>query len=129
MKSKQIIINVLKWTARISGLLVIALFVFMLSASLIGSIMEGDTFNPSDIQLADYLMMSSIPILFSVGVIIAWKRELIGGIIIIISVFLFNFFDFLLRRDCMEFNVFFWQIMIIGALFIIVSILKHRKKE
>jgi hypothetical protein len=120
MSGKNIFINVLKWTARISGILVIALFLFMGVASII----FGEEFVPW--TTAEILMGLCIPLLFGVGAIVGWKNEFKGAIIIFASVFLFNLIDFMMRESFEEFNIYFWQLAIIGIIYLIVYMYKKK---
>jgi hypothetical protein len=120
MSGKNIFINVLKWTARISGILVIALFLFMGAASLI----FGEQFVPW--TTAEILMGLCIPLLFGAGAIVGWKSEFKGATIIFASVFLFNLIDFMMRENFEEFNVYFWQLAIIGIIYLIVYMYKEK---
>lgn len=71
MKTKQVII--IRWIARITGAFLIALVVFMFVAD------DGPP-NPFELTDIELQLFASMTLMF-VGLVIAYKNELIGGLI------------------------------------------------
>ncbi len=117
MKEKTI--KTLRFSARITSIAILLVF-------LIFFVGEGIVSNLETLKIEDILLLSLIPGLLLVGTIIAWKRELLGGIIICISILTFNFIDYFLHSDT-AFSPNFLIIILVGILFIIVGINKKIK--
>ena len=70
METKQV--TIIRWTARIAGLLLIAIVVLMMFADGL----------PNPYELTDKeLQLFAAMIIMTVGLIIAYKREILGGLL------------------------------------------------
>lgn len=75
--------GILNWTARIWSILSIAFILIFFLGSLLGPDKGGES-NPS---LLDFIFF---PIGLVIGLILAWKWKLTGGIIAVLSIILFH---------------------------------------
>ena len=80
--SISIIVIILRWVARITGALMIALFLMLFISGAWGAIMSGTNTNP--ISSFDILQLSLMG-LFMIGLGMAWKWELLGSVIALSS--------------------------------------------
>jgi len=125
-KTKQTIyLTTLKYTARIlSTITLIFITIFIL-----GHIFFPDA--ESSITFTESIGFLFFPIGFSIGLIIAYKNELLGGIITLISFIFFVIFIYILRGIfiiAMD-HLFFTILNIPGILYIIVGILSKTKHK
>jgi hypothetical protein len=72
--------NVIRWIARLISIVVILIWGFFLTADIIGGSQGGAQLLTKD----DYIQFFMMAIWF-VGLIVAWRKEFIGGIIILIA--------------------------------------------
>lgn len=118
MKSKRLT-NIILWTARILGSIIIAFVIFFLAAHIFGNNESGEGFRDSK-EIITFLLF---PIGSTIGLAIAWKWEGLGGIITIISMIGL----FYLRPDLL--NSFYIVIPIIpGLLFIAYWLITKNRK-
>jgi len=101
--------NVLKWIARVSGSLVGIFF-------LIFVIGEGFYYGATYSSNYESILILFIPVCLIAGIVIAWWREGLGGLIIIGAVVMFNVAVLALFPDQSYYNFEFWGLMILGAL-------------
>lgn len=73
----------------VDALRTIARFWSVLSISLILLFIFGEGIAPSKLTLIEWIGFLFFPVGLTVGLIIAWKKELIGGLIAIVSVLAF----------------------------------------
>ena len=71
--------KVLRWTARIFSIIIVSFLWFMLSAHYFGSAEDPPEF-----------FMTTFLLILPIGLIIAWKWELYGSIIVFISLIIFH---------------------------------------
>ncbi len=68
------------WTARFTSLLsVVVLLLFFI----------GESFNPAKLTAKEWTLFFFFPIGVMVGLLVGWKKELIGGLISVLSLVLF----------------------------------------
>ena len=120
MKNKmQITIKVLRWTARISSILLISFFMFFFIADLFEAI--GRT-TSEPMKSKDIINLSLMGIMF-IGLLLAWKKEFAGGLITVLS-FIVN--------ASINHQIIFWVMLIYpltGMLFMIVWWLNNRLEK
>ena len=104
--------NVFKWIARIVGSLIGLFFLLF---------MIGEGFSYSAVYPTAYesVLFLFIPIGLVAGIVVAWWKEGLGGLIIIGSVFLFNIAELSLFPDEIYYSFEFWWLLILGALYLI----------
>jgi hypothetical protein len=83
MKNPAKTINIIRWITRIFSILTALLF-------LVFFIGEADFSTVNTIAFGEWVMIFFEPVLLIIGMAIAWKREMLGGIIVVASVLLFN---------------------------------------
>ena len=76
-------LRLLRWIALISGSLVLAFVAFMLGADLIGAMQEGRSWGHMDVS--DTLQFLLFPIGLLVGLVLAYKWEMLGGAVTVMS--------------------------------------------
>lgn len=114
---EQKLITVLRWVTRILGMLTVLLFaVFFIG--------EADFSQPINLTTGEIFLMLCIPVALIAGIIIAWKKEILGGIIIVISVFAFNIISMILEGFTFELEM--GLFLFIGLLYIICGIADRR---
>ncbi len=101
--------NVLKWIARVSGILVGLFF-------LVFAIGEGFYYGITTPAADEAVLMMFIPVGMIAGIVVAWWKEGLGGLIIIGSVVLFNIAQLALFPGQSSYYYAFWWLMILGAL-------------
>lgn len=77
------VILIIRWVTRIISLVFAGIFLLFIIGE--GNIKEFVTLSTSEIFLVIF-----VPLLYILGVAVSWKKELIGGIIILVSVIGFN---------------------------------------
>jgi hypothetical protein len=118
---KNRIISVIRWTVRIVCLLIIGLFLLFFVG-------EGSIGELSSLSFTEISLMIFIPLLFTLGVIVSFKKELIGGVLIILSVIGFNAVDRIASGQLSgEFE--FASLVIPGILFIVLWYLSNKLKK
>jgi len=118
MNNAEKMISVLRWTTRILSMLIALLF-------LVFFIGEADFTEPISLSVGEVFMILSIPVLLIAGIIVAWKREVLGGIIIILSVLCFNMAA-MISEKYFTFELEFGLFLILGLMFIICGVSKRR---
>ena len=112
---------IVMWFARVVGVLILALF-------LVFGIGEGFSGMGNWLPLNEYVMLLFIPIMTVAGIIIAWRRPILGGYLIIGSVVLFNLIDVIVFSGNQFLNLDFGWLVVLGLLFV-VSSHAHMKKN
>jgi hypothetical protein len=79
-RTRNIITLYVRWTARIWSIF---------SIGLVLAFLVGEGFDPAKIKITEWLGFLFFPVGISVGMILAWRREGVGGIITIGSLFAF----------------------------------------
>ena len=109
--------NIIKWIARVVGIIVGLVFIVF-------AIGEGVYSGSSGPTAYEFVLFLFIPIGLIAGIVIAWWKEGVGALIIIASVIMFNISGLALFPDDIYF-IDFW-----GLLFLAVpNILAIRPKE
>jgi hypothetical protein len=112
----------IRWIARIWGIFIIILF-------LIFGIGEGVVESFVTPVWQELVLLFFIPLTLVVGIVIAWFKEVVGGIIIISSVLLFNITDVLLLSGNKFLDLDFGWLAILGLLFLLCPKTKKRKEQ
>lgn len=113
-------ISVLRWITRVIGILIVLLF-------LVFFIGEADFSQPVSLTLPEMLSILCIPVLLIIGIVIAWKKEVLGGIIILASVLIFNLIWYI--AEGFSFELEFGIFMLLGLLYIICGVADRRLNE
>lgn len=113
-------VTVLSWAAKI----VAAGFVVLFLVFFIG---EGGPGELMSLNWAEKLGLAFMPVVFAVGLVIAWKRERTGGIVMLISVFGFNLVRVIFKREFTEFEFAF--LLIPGMILALMPYLSGRMKS
>ncbi|HRD53148.1 MAG TPA: hypothetical protein PKY96_10935 [Flavobacteriales bacterium] len=110
--------RVLLWTARITGTLLLAFLLFMLIGHLLGDANgpEGMRFNGGK-EIMSFILF---PVCSIIGLALAYKRELLGGLIAVLSMVLL----FVMRPDLLMSS--FVLVMLPGALYVIHSLMARK---
>ncbi len=107
-----------RWAARLTGIAIGGLFLLFF-------IGEGNVSQLMQVSRVEWALIACIPILFIIGVIVAWKREIIGGVVILISVIAFNTIDMAAARTFTG-NIEFAFVTIPGILFLLAAFLDRK---
>ncbi|MEX1378380.1 MAG: hypothetical protein AB1Z23_13020 [Eubacteriales bacterium] len=117
---EQKIIAILRWTTRILGLLIVLLFaVFFIG--------EADFSEPIHLTIAEIFLILCIPVTLIIGIIIAWKKEILGGIIIVFSILAFNIVSMISEGFTFELEM--GLFLFIGLLYIICGVADRRLQK
>ena len=119
VKRNKVAITI-KWIARIWSILSLAFLLLFFGASIIGSIGK-ETF-----VFKDVFQFVFFPIGLTIGLIIAWKREGLGGIIAIGSIIGFHL-QMLVKHGKLDFVLFIDLLAAPGILFILYWILSRKR--
>lgn len=118
MKNK--IIKIINFIAKTASIFMIIIFLtFFIGEGLLG--------NLSLLTTEEIMLLILIPGILFIGTFIAWKKEFIGGLIMCLSIIIFNVIEMIFSKDH-TLSTNFWLFFIIGLLFIIIGILKQKKK-
>ncbi len=115
---KENILKSMKIVARITSALVLLIF-------LVFFIGENTVNNIALLKTQDILLLLLIPGVLTIGTIITWKNELLGGIVICAVFTIFSVIDYAVTGKIVSPN--FLIIFVTGILFIIVGI--NSKKQ
>ena len=110
----------IKWIARIWSILSLVFLLLFFGASIISS---GGT---ATFAFKDVLQFVFFPIGLTIGLIIAWKREGLGGIIAIVSIIGFHL-QMLVTHGKPDFVLFIELLAAPGILFILYWILSRKR--
>lgn len=112
------VLSTVRWVARLLGLGFIVLF-------LIFFIGEGGPGELLFLSNADKLRLTFVPLVFAVGLFVAWKRELLGGAIMLLSVLGFNLVRVIFKDDLFG-QVEFAFLLIPGILLVLLPFFSRR---
>lgn len=111
----NVVLRVIRWIARILAALIAAIIAFMFvgnaAADGIGPLIK--------LTLRETLMMAAFVAVF-LGLILGWKREKVGGWLVVVGMVLFYLFDFAFSGTFPR-GGFFPLIALPGLLFILVG--------
>jgi hypothetical protein len=110
----------IKWIARIWSILSLAFLLLFFGASIIGSIGK-DTF-----VFKDVFQFVFFPIGLTIGLILAWKWEGLGGIVAIGSIIGFHL-QMLIKHGDLDFTLIIELLAAPGILFILYWILSRKR--
>jgi peptidoglycan/LPS O-acetylase OafA/YrhL len=113
MKKYQLLARIL------SGMMLLLVISIMIADILIGPIPEEFPFTPIEVLLFAFLFMSLT------GLIIAWRREILGGILTISGMLLFTLTNSL-DSGYLRFNWVFAAIALAAALFLFSAYRKNK---
>jgi hypothetical protein len=108
----RIVKAIIRWIARITGTLIILFFIVFG----IGEGMMGPFVMPEWYVI---VMKLFIPGMLIVGIIVAWFRETVGGVIIISSVLMYNLAGMIITGDFGTFHFDFAWLLILALLFLL----------
>lgn len=120
VKKRNKVAITIKWIARIWSILSLAFLLLFFGASIFSSIGK-ETF-----AFKDVFQFVFFPIGLTIGLIIAWKREGLGGIIAIGSIIGFHL-QMLVTGGNPDFGLFFELLAAPGILFILYWILSRKR--
>ncbi len=119
--NKSKLINAIRWVARILSLISIGIVLLFF-------IGEGSISEFAKLTIGEWILILFFPIGLMIGLFVSWWKELIGGIIAVGSIILFNIIDNILSGKLkLEFE--FLVFAIPGILFILYWYLKNRNRE
>jgi len=101
--------NVFKWIARVSGIIIGLGFILF-------AIGEGFSYNAVVPNAYEGVLVLFIPISLLAGIVTAWWREGLGGLMIIGAVFMFNIAELALFPDQSYYSFEFGWLLILAAL-------------
>ncbi len=119
---KQTIIKIIRWTARIWSILIILLHLVIFFGYIFYPETDGETWRTIEIIAAIFY-----PVGVLIGMIIAWKKELLGGIISLVGYLIFTILILIPRGAIVRM---FPMVLIVngpGILFFINGVLMKRK--
>ena len=120
MKSNNKLINIVRWTTRVLSILTALLFIVFF-------IGEGIP-NPASLSFSEWLLMLFVPVMLIAGMVVAWMREMLGGILVVASILLFNL-TAMITEGMFNFELEFGFFLIIGFGFIFCGFAKGRLRE
>ena len=117
----QLIAVILRWIARLSSLVIALVFIIFF-------IGEFDFSSILALSAIEYVLLSFIPLLYLLGIGVALKYELIGGILMTISVIGYNVSSMIYyHTGILEMD--FIYLLIPGILFITLAIFESMYKK
>ena len=119
---KDLKLTILRWIARIWSYIVVAFILLFVGAQIVGTGIDADSFD-----LVTGLGFAFFPIGLTVGLIIAWWKEGLGGTIATVSIIIFHLIMLISDGDP-SFALFIELLAVPGPLFIICWLLS-RKSE
>ncbi len=120
-KGNSALAAIMHWAARVCGIAVAGfVIVFFIG--------EGNISQMMRVSALEIAMLACIPLLLVVGIIVAWKKELIGGIIIMASVLAFIVLQ-VISSGYFSGLMIFASMMIPGLLFIISDYLSKMEQR
>ncbi|RLC58210.1 MAG: hypothetical protein DRH89_01630 [Candidatus Cloacimonadota bacterium] len=111
----------LRWTARIWSYIVVAFILLFVGAQIVESGIDADSFS-----LMEGIAFAFFPIGLTLGLIIAWWKEGLGGIIATISIIAFHLI-MLFAHGNPDFVILIELLAVPGPLFIIYWLLSRKK--
>ncbi|MDD3122837.1 MAG: hypothetical protein PHC62_04860 [Candidatus Izemoplasmatales bacterium] len=117
MKAIKITSVVIKSLLSLFG---IFMFVFFFGESISGVTTSLDFF--------DIFGMILMPFVFTIGVIVMWKKELLGSVIIILTILLLNIV-FMIGQQSFSLELEFGIVLLIAVIEMVVAILYQRAKS
>lgn len=118
-KKQNMLIFIIRWIFRLASIGFAVLFIFFF-------IGEGAISNLADLGISEILLLVFIPLIFVIGIIVAFSREALGGIIMVLGVIGFNVVD-MISSNGFSGVIEFWYLLIPGAVFIILGSITKRK--
>jgi len=115
----------INWARLIAQIISVLIFIFM-AVMLIGHIF-GDSRDDATITLWEAIAIMFFPVGVLAGLIIAWKKEVLGGIINIASMAIFFTYMCILRGRILEGWI--WIIFILPGILFIISNYKTKKEN
>jgi len=112
--------TLLRSIAMISKILALLMVVFF-SIVFIGELLN----HTQPFGIEEYLLLFFIPDLFAVGAIIAFKKEVIGSIVMISSLIIFNILSYIFEQTISDFD--FAIFLIPSVLLLFVNYRKNKK--
>lgn len=88
MKNNLQALNILLWIAKIGSAFCIAFLLFMIGGHLFGS---EDTLPNGFISSSELVTFLFFPIGTLIGLMLAWKRNMLGGLITVLGIICFHF--------------------------------------
>lgn len=119
-RAAAMIIPLIKWTARVTGIL---FFVFFL----VFFVGEGISSDFGALTVPELAMLLCIPCLFTAGVITTFRAEIAGSVLMAASVLGFNMID-MLASETWSLQCEFWYLLIPALLFVFYA-LKTGKRD
>ena len=120
MSNSKKSINICRWVTRIVSIIIVGIFLLFF-------IGEGFIPNIPKLTTTEFLLIICIPVLFTTGVVIAWKKEIVGGIIIISSILLFNIID-IIKSPKPKIEIEFGILLLVGIMYIVCGIDNLKKR-
>lgn len=120
---KDLKLTILRWIARIWSYIVVAFILLFVGAQIVGTGIDADSFD-----LVTGLGFAFFPIGLVLGLIIAWWKEGLGGIIATLSIIIFHLVMFIGQGDP-SFVLFIELLAVPGPLFIICWLLTRKKQQ
>ncbi len=121
--SKNYFLIILRWITRIWSYLVVAFILLFVGAQILGSGINADSFS-----LIEGIASTFFPIGLTLGLIVAWWKEGLGGTIATVSIIAFHLIMFFGNGNP-EFVIFFELLAVPGPLFIICCLLSRKNKN
>lgn len=106
------------WAARLTGIAIGGLFLLFFVG-------EGNFSQLMQVSAVEWALIACIPMVFIIGVILAWKWEMLGGVVILASVLAFNAID-IASSKAFSGEVEFAFVLVPGILFILSAFLTRR---
>jgi hypothetical protein len=116
---KRILIFKLRWVSRLGSLAFILLFFLMFSG-------EGGLMQLNQLVSAEILLLICIPLLFSAGLIISFFREFLGGLVMVLSIVVFNGIS-LMWMGFSQWNPDFLYLLVPGIIFMALGCRQMRR--
>jgi peptidoglycan/LPS O-acetylase OafA/YrhL len=108
-----------RWAARVLGLLVVGVVVVFA---------VGEGFDPRELQPGDQLPMVAFVTTLA-GLLVAWKRELLGGLLVIGGMTAFGMVGVAAHGDWGWSGPVFWTILSLGFVFAVCGVVSHGSPE
>jgi hypothetical protein len=118
--SKNLTLTILRWITRFWSYIVVAFILLFVGAHIFGD-------GIGKMSLSDAIAFTFFPVGLTIGLIIAWWKESIGGIVATISIIAFHL-TMLFNHGNLDFVFLIEMLAVPGPLFIICWLLSRNKK-
>lgn len=113
------LLKIIAVISKILGLFIVVFFIINFIGNFIG--------HSSQFGIEDYLKLIFIPEIYAVGAFIALKKEVLGSIIMIFSLIIFNIVSYIIEKNINHFD--FIIFLIPSVILLFISYIKKKENK